>query len=186
MLALLSLLSACATRPPPATQSYDAHQSALAILDHWRVDGKIGLRQNDRGGSASLQWEQRGASYAVHLHGPLGVGSVYITGDDHKVLLRDKHGDHSAANAEALIAQLTGWQIPVSPIRYWAKGMPAPNLTINRKRVADGRLSELQQGGWTIAYSNYSLVQGIWLPGKIIMSRPQARLTLLQKQWQLL
>ena len=56
----------------------------------------------------------------------------------------------------------------------------------SRAGLSVSYLSELEQGGWTIEYSDYALTQGIWLPGKVILSRPQARLTLLQKKWQLL
>ena len=64
--------------------------------------------------------------------------------------------------------------------------MPDPTTPITSQQVADGRLIELQQSGWTITYSGYQPVDGIWLPHKIIMSRPQASLTLLTKQWHLL
>lgn len=185
-LSLISLLNACATHQPLEPQTYNAHLSSLAAIDHWRIKGKIGLRQNGRGGSAALQWEQRGTTYAVNLHGPLGMGSVYIDGDEHKVVVRDQHGSHSSVSPEALIAQMTGWQIPVTPLRYWAKGMPAPNIAIDQQQITDGRLATLHQAGWTIQYSNYARVSNVWLPGKIVMSRPQTRVTFIQKQWQLL
>lgn len=185
-LSVFCLLSACAIRPPQPSLPFDEHQSALATIDHWRIKGRIGVRHQDRGGSASLQWEQHGATYSAHLHGPLGIGSVFIDGDDQHASLRDQHGSRTAASAEDLITQVTGWSIPVSPIRYWAKGMPDPTLSITSQRVEDGRLIELQQAGWTIKYSDYQPVDGFWLPHKVIMSRPQASLTLLPKQWHLL
>lgn len=176
----LALLAACASRPPAGP----ADAEALAALEHWHVSGKVGLRQNGKGNSARLDWRQSDTSYAILLNGPLGLGAIRIEGDASGVTVTNKEGEHRAASPEALIERLSGWQIPVSELVYWARGLPAPELAIQDTVMVQGRLQRLSQAGWEIEYREYQLVDGLLLPAKIVLERPQTRLTLLLKRWQ--
>ena len=176
----------CATAPPREPGDFAERQQRLATLEHWQVEGKIGLRHDGRGNSASLTWRQHRDIYALRLSGPLGIGTVFINGDGRSVAVRNKDGEYTAASPEELILGMTGWHIPVTELRYWARGMPAPNLKIDGQQVVDGLLSSLEQGGWSIQYIDYTRVDNFWLPVKMIMSRPETQLTLIYKNWRLL
>ena len=183
LLVLFSLLSACATQKSRDTPDFDTHQRDLAELSHWQVEGKLGLRQDGRGNSARLRWQQSGEHYAIQLSGPLGAGAVIIEGDERAVLVRNSGGEYRAANPEQLVKELTGWQIPVRDLTFWARGMPSPTLEISSARIEQGRLAQLSQGGWLIEYKDYSRVKQFWLPAKMTMSRAETRLTLVFIHW---
>jgi outer membrane lipoprotein LolB len=183
-LALL-LVTACATPPrQPPESDFSLHQKQLQALDNWQVEGKIGLRSDGRGNSAQLSWQQQQDHYKLRLSGPLGIGTVLVDGNDHGVQLRTRDGVYRAASPELLLEQLTGWQIPVSALQFWARGLPSPDLPIQQQRVELGRLANLQQGGWHIDYLDFTRIDDLWLPRKMVMNRPQTRLTLLYHNWQ--
>ena len=179
------LVAACAApgRQLPASD-FELQQKQLRALDNWQVEGKIGLRSNGRGNSAQLNWQQQQGHYRLRLSGPLGIGTVLVDGNDEGVQLRTREGVYRAASPELLLEQLTGWQIPVSALQYWARGLPSPDLPIEQQRVELGRLTALQQGGWSIDYRDFVQVQDLWLPRKMVMNRPETQLTLLYHNWQ--
>jgi outer membrane lipoprotein LolB len=186
LLALCTLLSACvAPRQLPATGEFSQLQQQLQALESWQVEGKIGLRQGGRGTSARISWQQTRDHYALRLSGPLGIGTVLIDGDDTGVAVHNKDGVFKAPTPEQLLLDLTGWQIPVRGLQYWARGLPAPDLPVAQQQIEQGRLASLGQGGWQITYLDYTLVDGLWLPAKMLMSRPETQLTLLYKTWRL-
>lgn len=179
------LLVACASQPPAPAPEFDSLQRQLAALKTWQVEGKIGLRQQGKGNSALLNWRQQDDHYSVRLSGPLGIGTVFIEGDAGGVSVRNKHGLFEAETPEQLLLEQTGWYIPVSQLQYWARGLPAEDLPIDTHRVESGRLAELSQGGWQIEYRDYQQVEDLWLPGRLVMTRPETSLTLLLKRWRL-
>ncbi len=186
LLTLCALLSACATpRKIPATDDFNQLQQQLQALESWQVEGKIGLRQDGRGSSARVSWQQTRDHYTLRLSGPLGIGTVLIDGDDTGVVVHNKDGVFQAPTPEQLLLELTGWQIPVTALQYWARGLPAPDMPVVQQRVEQGRLASLDQGGWKITYLDYTLVDGLWLPARMRMSRPETQLTLLYKSWRL-
>ncbi len=180
------LLAACATPSRQLPESdFSDQQQQLQALDDWQVEGKIGLRANGRGGSAQLNWRQQQNHYKLRLSGPLGIGTVLVNGSDAGVELRNKDGVYQAASPEQLIQQLTGWQIPVTALQYWARGLPSPDLPVQGQQIESGRLASLEQGGWHIDYRDFTQVNGLWLPSKMVMTRPETQLTILYQRWQL-
>lgn len=183
---LVLLVAGCTTAPRQLPESdFSVQQKQLQALDDWRVEGKIGLRADGRGSSAQLNWQQQQDYYKLRLSGPLGIGTVLVNGSDAGVELRNKDGVYQAASPELLLQQLTGWQIPITALRYWARGLPSPDLPVEQQEVELGRLASLQQGGWHIDYRDFTLVKGLWLPSKMVMTRPETQLTLLYQRWQL-
>ena len=183
--ALCVLLSACAVPRQMPTGDFKQLQQQLNAVDSWRVTGKIGLRQNGRGNSAQVNWQQVQDQYTLRLSGPLGIGTVMVEGDANGVVVHNKDGVFEASSPEELLFELTGWHIPITALRYWARGLPAPDMPIAEQRIDQGRLASLEQGGWSIEYRDYAMVDGLWLPAKMLMARPETQLTLLYKTWQL-
>lgn len=153
--------------------SLKQRQKTLTELTTFRVKGKVGFIHNKTGGNASIDWQQAGTYYAIRLYGPLGSESVSIRGGPKRITLTRSNGRRlSASSPEILILQELGYEIPVSGLQYWLKGIPAPGkLTHAPTLDAQGRLLQLEQQGWIIRYIAYKNDGGLSLPQKIQLER---------------
>ena len=186
------LMIGCASQrglTPPA--NLQAHQAQLEAIHSWQISGKLGIRSPAENGSASLKWQQQPGHYQINLSGPLGHKRLQISGNPKQVTLTQAgQAPLSAKSAEALIKKAAGWTLPVAQLNYWVRGLPAPKAPITALNLSpEGLISELQQAGWTIHYSNYqnhAHPSGtLALPGKIQAQHRDLRLTLVIRAWQL-
>lgn len=140
----------------------------------WSLNGRLAVITADRRGTFGLDWQQYGRDFEIDLLGPLGMGVARVVAKDGLVTL-DVPGEKAitARNADALLASVTGLDIPVSPMRYWVRGKPAPG----RFERTDAGFRQL---GWTIEYLTF---EGE-LPVRMKVSRPEARLTLVVRRWE--
>jgi outer membrane lipoprotein LolB len=189
---LTLLLSGCALQSrTDYTQNLAEHQRQLAALSHWQLSGKLGIRAPSDSGSASLNWRQDGRRYRIDLSGPLGQKRMLINGRPGRVTLAQAgQKTRSAASAEELIAQVANWNLPVTQLGYWVRGLPSPSSPIEQiQKDERGLITELQQGGWHISYAGYAAQPlngaSLPLPQKIIAQYADLRLTLIARSWQL-
>ncbi len=192
LLLFILLTAACAHRTgltPP--ENVLEHQRQVQAIDHWQVNGKLGIRTAEDSGSASLKWSQEATNYQINLSGPLGQKRMVITGTPEKVRL-EQTGEpaQEAKSPEALIKQQLGWTLPVTQLAYWVRGVPAPKGRISRlEQNSIGLIAQLQQGDWLVTYDNYSDQtfddKILPLPRKITAEYQDVRLILVIRQWQL-
>lgn len=178
---LLALFStACTQIPPRSTTDW-----APPALNAWELQGRIAVRAGDDGWHASLKWRQRGASYQADLSGPLGQGALRLRGDDSGVTLESADGERDqSTDADALLARHTGWNLPVSGMRYWVLGLEAPGSEARWERDANGRPQRLLQDGWVIRYTDFQEQPGMGqLPRRIEMEREGLHARLLIDTW---
>jgi outer membrane lipoprotein LolB len=170
MLALL-LLAGCATRAPLPVGSGAASLQAAQL---WSLDGKLGIKAADQSGNLGLRWEQDHDAYNIGLYGPLGVTVARISGDGQGATLElpDQPG-RQAGNPEALVQAALGYPLPVTPMQYWVRGMPAPGLPVDIHKAG------FRQLGWDVTIRQ----QGPAGPLKIQLQRPEVRLLLVVKEW---
>lgn len=189
----LALLGGCATAPLRPIENWDSYQARLAQLDSWQLNGKLGVRlqpsdtAQKTGGSASIDWRQHPQDYAIRLSGPLGQGTTWIKGNAQGVRLEQVgQPPLTAETPEQLVQQSLGWQLPISELFYWVRGIPAPRTPIDAQvKAPSGSLEQLQQSGWQLAFSRYNAVGPWQLPGKIVAEREGVRLTLVIRNWHL-
>ncbi len=190
--ALALLLAGCAGLAPQETvegpgnpQQWKIHKAQVSEIDGWQISGKIGIQAPQDSGSGTLFWLQRQDYFDIRLSGPLGRGATRLTGRPDAVALEVAgQGRFEADSPEALVESQLGWQLPVSNLLWWVRGLPAPD---SRSRIAidaNGQLASLQQDGWDVQYLGYAEEDGYSLPNRIKLAGRDLKITLVVKDWQ--
>ncbi|MGD2113070.1 MAG: lipoprotein insertase outer membrane protein LolB, partial [Gammaproteobacteria bacterium] len=162
-LVLALLLAGCAGRPVLDTdRATPAAMPPVTEYPVWRLRGRTSLVRGEQGWHAGMHWSEADGHYRLNLSGPLGQGAVQIDGEaDGIIRLQTADGvEYTAQDVDTLVEAVTGWRFPVSGIRYWVRGVPAPGPFVRADRDASGRLEHLLQDGWDIRYSRYRTVAG--------------------------
>jgi outer membrane lipoprotein LolB len=145
-LAYLALvaLAACAVAPlaPRSPQAFD-------------LLGRVLVAYSGGAMTANVRWEHGPERDEIWLMTPTGQTLAHIVDTpDGAVLTRADQQQYRAASAEALTRQALGWTLPVGPLQYWVRGMPAPGTPPAAvERGPDQRLSAFTQTGWRVALS---------------------------------
>lgn len=179
-LCLALALAGCASiLPQPATS-----RQALLALDEWAFSGRVSLTRGETGWHAGLNWREQGGEYHLQVAGPLGQGAFELNGDRQGVELIDaEQRVFTARDADALLAHVTGWALPVSGMHYWVRGLAAPGGESREQRDEAGRLVRLEQAGWVIGFDRYRSVAGISLPGRLRLARDDISVRLVIDEW---
>ncbi len=197
LLILLLFLQACSEKPSVSKTGDQVdidriwleRQKDLAAILGWSLKGRIALRTDDNGWSATLNWRQIDQQYTMRIIAPLGLGTYEIRQDAEKItLLTDENKVFKAKNAESLMLENLGWSVPVSGLRYWIRGIPDPNHPIDSFALNDeAQLVNIKQSTngstWEIRFLSYKSVDQYTLPGKLVLTNSKAKITILAKQW---
>ncbi|NBA94941.1 lipoprotein insertase outer membrane protein LolB [Pseudomonas sp. R5(2019)] len=189
---LIALLAGCAGLGPREAleghgnpQQWRAHKAHLTQLDGWQISGKVGIRAPKDSGSGTLFWLQRQDYYDIRLSGPLGRGAARLTGRPGQVVLEvANQGRYEAPTPEALLEEQLGWNLPVSHLVWWVRGLPAPGSKSKLTLDGESRLAHLEQDDWSVEYLSYTEQNGYWLPERIKLHGRDLDVTLVVKDWQ--
>ena len=185
-LALLLVLAGCASAPqqPVPPPDWQAHVSAITTQRIWQLNGKIGFRASSGSGSAFMTWQQRNDNYRMVLNGALGLGKMVLNGNRNGVSWSDNQGQsHHHPDPDELVNELWGWQIPVRALPFWVRGIPQPDIAITDLQLLNGAALAFNQAGWAVRFDAYRDSNGLTLPGRIVLEREGAVLTLLVNRW---
>jgi outer membrane lipoprotein LolB len=162
---LAALLTACASRPPRADRTAWRPVAAgdePAHSEHFRLAGRLAVSDGRDGGSAGFVWVQRGEHYEVELRQPVSQRTWRLRGDRRGATLEgDGRGPRRAGSAEVLLRELLGWEVPVTGLRHWLRGLVVPAQQVSVERDGRGRLSAFEQDGWRVEYRDW-LSEGLW------------------------
>ncbi|MET0807947.1 MAG: lipoprotein insertase outer membrane protein LolB [Pseudoxanthomonas sp.] len=202
--AALLLLGGCATRGPsgalpPALSDSRAIEAAeqrqsqreqwLRMHPQWSFEGRVAINNAGKGGNGRIEWQQDGTAYVVSLSAPVTRQSWRLTGDAHSgagTLEGLAGGPRHGEDADALLLQATGWDIPVNALAGWVRGLQAEGVPVEvRSFSTDGRVQTLRQAGWDIDYTQWTAAQDgrPELPSRIEARRDRAVVRLLVDHW---
>lgn len=84
------------------------------------------------------------------------------------------------------MAWFTGYQVPVSALRYWLRGLDAPGPEVERLDLDPaGRPERLHQAGWEVVYRDWSQTNGLPLPRRLDISRGEDSVRVVIRDWSL-
>ena len=185
---LLSIVG-CATQPSaPVSGDWPARRAALQTLDRWALEGRIAVAAGDNGFSGGINWAQENARADIALTGPMGGARLRIHVDGSSLAVTDERGaEYTGEEAERFVAARIGpgQKIPVTQMRYWLVGAPAPDVPHEESLGNDERLASLAQSGWQVRFERYEAVGSLTLPARMELTTQGLRLRVVVSDWRL-
>ncbi len=166
-------------------EKWKAREQDLLALKSYIVSGKFAYSDGRKGGSGDLRWHQQPSEYTIEITPPLGASSVRIVGQANNVSLMKQTGEMAVAKTpEELLRKTVNWNLPISGLQYWARGVPEPsseptNIMFDNKH----ELAQMEQKGWVIEYLGFMDVNGKSFPEKVTLSQGTVKLKLIFRQW---
>ena len=189
LLLAIMVLAGCATTREsvdlPTLDNWETRSNVLANVRDWEFKGRIAVKAGDEGFNGKFNWTQQDDAFNAVVGGPLGIGTVLIESDGRSVTLTDEEGVRTILNdAEMELRWRYGWTIPVSSLRYWALGIPDPEVPAAETEVdEEGRLVRLQQSGWSVQISRYSEGGGQQMPRILSATNTDTRVRMVIDRW---
>jgi len=153
-------------------------------VPEWSITGRLAVANGRDGGSGELRWRQGRQRAHLQFVGALGRGSweLRISPGDARLSLADG-SVYRAPDVESLARQYLAWDIPVTSLRYWIEGRPAPGAAHAASRDDEGRLVVLEQLGWTIRFDGQLPTERGERPRKMTARRGEEQVRLLIREW---
>lgn len=177
---LAAALGGCAVTPvaPPSVPPDPE------LLQQWTASGRMALAAHGEGGSGSFTWEQRGAGATLSLRGPLGAGAMQVTTDGQTLGVTDAEGRRLGnEQAQGLLRQRLGMDLPLAELRYWMLGVAAPGSPASVADAAQAPRRVIEQSGWRIDYDTFQSAAGLALPQRFSATQGDVRLKVVVDDW---
>jgi outer membrane lipoprotein LolB len=132
-----------------------AREAELAARPDWGLEGRLAVSVEGDGGSGRLDWRQQGGDYRFVLSAPVSRRSWRLERRGGVVELEGlEDGPRVGADAEALLREAIGWDVPVEALAAWVRGARAPG-TAQVEYAADGLPRVIAQAGWRVEYREW-------------------------------
>lgn len=152
--ATLVLLTGCASVAPGT--GFTAADADRGIELRGRFSARTERNGREEGVHGNFVWLQHGDSVQLSLVSPLGQTLAIVTALPREATLElPNQPPRHAPEVDALMQQALGFSLPVSGLRDWLQSRPAAGTIIRAERDAAGRLTELEQQGWTVRFLEY-------------------------------
>jgi len=199
LLALAGCTSLAPRQAPPAAsaplgeaarQAEAARGAWLQAHPQWSFQGRVAITKGRNGGSGRIDWAQQQRQYRIELSAPVTRQSWRLTGDSQRGggrLEGLEGGPRAGEDAQQLLLEATGWEIPVNLLPDWVRGQVAVDAGAPEQVSydAEGRPQALRQMGWEIQFQEwYPPSDGRpALPRRIEARNGDAKVRLLLDQW---
>lgn len=182
-------LAACApvaTRPHAAvganSDAQAARELALAAVTRWSFSGKVAVSQAGKGGSARIDWAQAGPDFDIRLAAPVTRQGWRLSRHGELARLEGLDGGpREGPDAEALLLQATGWQLPVDTLAAWVRGARA-EAGATLESDPQGRPALIREQGWTVEYRAWGAGSPA-LPLRVFARKDAASVRLVIERW---
>src|SRR5690554_2874148 len=170
----------------PVNVEWEQRRQVLAGLSQWEFTGSVNVRDAQDAQSSRIRWHQDGETYRINLWGTFNAGATQIDGQPGEVSIAQQGQDPVVTHsAEELLYQELGYELPVSELNHWLKGIPAPGPSANLEFSDNHQLVRFEQAGWQIDYLGFTNFGTETLPTRIRVQKDPLRLDLTRLSWSL-
>lgn len=188
------LLAACSINKPqqgpgPSTTSpqWQQHQQAVAKITQYQTRGAFAYLSDKQKVYARFNWQQIAADrYRLLLTNPLGSTELQLDAQGSVVQIVDNKGKRYVSNdAEKMISQLTGMDIPLANLRQWMMGLPgdASDYQLNNNYQLQSLTYSRNGQQWKVNISDYDSKVNPPLPANLELTEGGQRIKLRMDSW---
>ena len=161
-------------------------QIGAAEVGGFAVKGRLAVRRGDDGFTSNFLWQHATDRDEIDLWGPMGQGHSRFVDARGVVSVTAANGEvFQEPDADAAMRRFLGFSLPIDALTHWVRGERAPGYAIAAATSdPSGDLVTLDQLQWRLEYSDYRAANGgPRLPGRIVASSGDVRVTLLPSDW---
>jgi len=176
----LAVLSGCAS-----TRTAQILPASNASIGAFSLNGRVAVKLDDRGYTASLRWRHTGTRDSLRLLSPVGsvVGEIEADSNGATLTTADKKV-YRANDAQSLTREVLGWDLPLAGLRYWVTGRADPTVPVQAQDRDDRqRFKSLTQSDWHITYLEYFGDSA--MPARLALVYDRLNLRLIVEHWEL-
>jgi outer membrane lipoprotein LolB len=160
---IVLFISACETIPVKQETTvwddprWQKHYKQLKTFEQYYLKGRIGITHPDDSFSSNFLWRQQEPNmFTFRMYGAFGQTYMILKVSPNLSTLDTGDDEHfEGYDARNLLYSVSGWDIPVTLMQDWIKGLPTgikrSNLLIN----ADGTLQQIKYLDYTVDYIRY-------------------------------
>ncbi|WP_067703388.1 lipoprotein insertase outer membrane protein LolB [Erwinia sp. ErVv1] len=187
------LLAACSVNKPQGpgqsvtSPQWQQHQQSVEKITHYQTRGAFAYLSDSQKIYARFNWQQTAPDrYRLLLTNPLGSTELQLDAQGSVVQLVDNKGKRYVSNdAEKMISQLTGMDIPLNSLRQWILGLPGDSTDYaldDQYRLRQVNYSRNGQK-WTVTYQGYDNKLNPTLPSNLELQEGNQRIKLKMDSW---
>lgn len=187
------LLTACTINKPQgpgksiSSPQWQQHQQDVEKITQYQTRGAFAYLSDSQKVYARFNWQQTSPDrYRLILTNPLGSTELQLDAQGSVVQLVDNKGKRYTSNdAEKMISQLTGMDIPLNSLRQWMMGLPgeSSDYTLDDQyRLKSVNYSRDGQN-WQVTYQGYDSKQNPTLPSNLELKEGNQRIKLKMDSW---
>jgi outer membrane lipoprotein LolB len=189
-LLLSTALTGCSLMP----WSSDEDSEVLTFLpadqlNQWDLTAKFSVSTDKGTESGSIRWILNADEERLDVLSPTGSVVAQLTMTESEARLKTDDEETVAKDAETLFRDVMDISLPVNALRYWVRGLDAPDLPLEGvEKDSEGRITELAQDGWQLAYNgNISIESGTHrfeVPRRLTATRGEIEIRWASTEWQ--
>lgn len=170
----------------PVISEWDARKAVLESLSEWEFTGSINVRDAEEAHSSRIRWRQNNELYRINLWGTFNIGATEVNGKPGEVRIEQEGEEPIITDTpEQLLYDRIGYELPVTELNFWIKGIPAPGPSQELSFADNQQLLSFVQAGWRVDYLGYTNFGQQTLPTRIRVHKPPLRLDLIRLNWTL-
>ncbi|RWR03452.1 membrane protein [[Pantoea] beijingensis] len=187
------LLAACTINQPqepgqsPDSAQWKQHQQRVAQISQYQTRGAFAYLSDKQKVYARFNWQQTAADrYRLLLTNPLGSTELQLDAQGSVVQLVDNKGKRYVSDdAEKMVSQLTGMDIPLNSLRQWMMGLPgeATDYTLDSHYLLKSLNYRHNGQQWKLTYQGYDSKVTPPLPSNLELQAGDQRIKLRMDNW---
>ena len=158
-------------------------------LNQWDLTAKFSVSTKEGTESGSIRWILNPNEERLDVLSPTGSVVAQLTVTETEARLKTDDRETVAKDAETLFREVMDLSLPVAALRYWVRGLDAPDLPLESvEKDGEGRITDLTQDGWQLAYNgNVSIESGshrFEVPRRLTATRGDIEIRWASTEWQ--
>ncbi|WP_034949178.1 lipoprotein insertase outer membrane protein LolB [Erwinia oleae] len=189
------LLAACTVNKPQGpgqsvtAPQWQQHQQSVEKITRFQTRGAFAYLSDSQKVYARFNWQQTAPDrYRLLLTNPLGSTELQLDAQGSVVQIVDNKGKRYVSNdAEKMISQLTGMDIPLNNLRQWIMGLPGDATDYSLDDKYQLRQVNYSREGqqWAVNFQSYDSKQSPALPSNLELREGNQRIKLKMDSWTL-